>query len=231
MPVNVIVTFILGSALAWILIKITRPPKHLEGLILGCCSAGTLFLCTKKQLMCEARDIMCLVISLSSEIHADKWTLTINSFFYSVFQKSNCVFQFKFLHHYSLPNASCWLSSSFGFLWLTGNLGNLPIIIIPAICKDKDSPFGEPDICYQYGMAYVSLSMAVCNFVIPLMLIILKLQLLIQLCLDRRCKIDHGKVKITLHWHKSWEKLLLSTMILVHMYRNMQIVCTYPRKQ
>ncbi|XP_057421851.1 protein PIN-LIKES 3-like isoform X1 [Lotus japonicus] len=81
MPVNVIVTFILGSALAWILIKITRPPKHLEGLILGCCSAG--------------------------------------------------------------------------------NLGNLPIIIIPAICKDKDSPFGEPDICYQYGMAYVSLSMAV----------------------------------------------------------------------
>lgn len=47
----------------------------------------------------------------------------------------------------------------------TGNLGNLPIIIIPAICKDKGSPFGDPDVCYQFGMAYASLSMAVCNFI------------------------------------------------------------------
>lgn len=81
MPVNVLSTFILGSALAWIVIKITRPPKHLEGLILGCCSAG--------------------------------------------------------------------------------NLGNLPIIIIPAICKEKGSPFGDPVLCHKYGMAYVSLSMAI----------------------------------------------------------------------
>ncbi|XP_061337678.1 protein PIN-LIKES 3-like [Gastrolobium bilobum] len=81
MPVNILGTFILGSALGWILIRITRPPKHLEGLILGCCSAG--------------------------------------------------------------------------------NLGNLPIIIIPAMCKEKGSPFGEPEICHQYGMAYASLSMAI----------------------------------------------------------------------
>ncbi|CAJ2635969.1 unnamed protein product [Trifolium pratense] len=81
MPVNILATFILGSALAWIVIKITRPPKHLEGLILGCCSAG--------------------------------------------------------------------------------NLGNLPIIIIPAICKEKGSPFGDPKTCHKYGMAYVSLSMAI----------------------------------------------------------------------
>ncbi|KAK7360388.1 hypothetical protein VNO77_02378 [Canavalia gladiata] len=81
MPVNILATFILGSALGWILIKITRPPKHMEGLILGCCSAG--------------------------------------------------------------------------------NLGNLLIIIIPAICKEKGSPFGEPDACHQNGMAYASLSMAI----------------------------------------------------------------------
>ncbi|QCD82194.1 Auxin efflux carrier [Vigna unguiculata] len=81
MPVNILATFILGSALGWILIKITRPPKHMEGLILGCCSAG--------------------------------------------------------------------------------NLGNLPMIIIPAICKEKDSPFGEPDLCHQYGMSYAVLSMAI----------------------------------------------------------------------
>ena len=41
----------------------------------------------------------------------------------------------------------------------------MPIIIIPAICKDKGSPFGDPDVFYQYGMAYASYSMAVCNFV------------------------------------------------------------------
>ncbi|QHO46609.1 Shaggy-related protein kinase alpha [Arachis hypogaea] len=29
------------------------------------------------------------------------------------------------------------------------NLGNLPIIIIPAICKDKGSPFGDLDVCYE----------------------------------------------------------------------------------
>ncbi|XP_020227003.1 protein PIN-LIKES 3 [Cajanus cajan] len=81
MPVNILLTFIIGSALGWILVKLTRPPKHLEGLILGVCSAG--------------------------------------------------------------------------------NLGNLPIIIIPAICKDKGSPFGDSDVCYRYGMAYASLSMAV----------------------------------------------------------------------
>ncbi|XLR00537.1 hypothetical protein HN51_055339, partial [Arachis hypogaea] len=38
------------------------------------------------------------------------------------------------------------------------NLGNLPIIIIPAICKDKGSPFRDPDVCYKYGMTYSSLS-------------------------------------------------------------------------
>ncbi|CAL5188295.1 unnamed protein product [Lathyrus oleraceus] len=81
MPVNILVTFLLGSALGWITIKLTRPPKNIEGLIVGVCSAG--------------------------------------------------------------------------------NLGNLPIIIIPAICQDKGSPFGDPDVCYQYGMAYASLSMAI----------------------------------------------------------------------
>ncbi|CAK9147672.1 unnamed protein product [Ilex paraguariensis] len=43
----------------------------------------------------------------------------------------------------------------------TGNLGNLPLIIIPAICREEASPFGAPDICHAYGMSYASLSMAV----------------------------------------------------------------------
>ncbi|XP_065854987.1 protein PIN-LIKES 1-like [Euphorbia lathyris] len=81
MPFNILITFILGSALGWLLIKITHPPQHLRGLILGCCAAG--------------------------------------------------------------------------------NLGNLPLIIIPAICKEKGSPLGSPDTCHTYGLAYASLSMAI----------------------------------------------------------------------
>ncbi|THF99277.1 hypothetical protein TEA_017114 [Camellia sinensis var. sinensis] len=42
-----------------------------------------------------------------------------------------------------------------------GNLLNMLLIIIPAACKEKGSPFGDPDACHQYGMAYASLSMAV----------------------------------------------------------------------
>ncbi|KAH7566130.1 hypothetical protein JRO89_XS08G0099900 [Xanthoceras sorbifolium] len=40
MPFNILVTHIIGSLLGWILIKITRAPQHLKGLILGCCAAG-----------------------------------------------------------------------------------------------------------------------------------------------------------------------------------------------
>ncbi|PIA48424.1 hypothetical protein AQUCO_01400786v1 [Aquilegia coerulea] len=81
MPLNVLVTFIIGSAFGWIVIKISRPASHLKGLILGCCAAG--------------------------------------------------------------------------------NLGNLPLIIIPAVCKEKGSAFGDPDRCRTYGIAYASLSMAI----------------------------------------------------------------------
>ncbi|CBI37380.3 unnamed protein product, partial [Vitis vinifera] len=42
MLVNILLTFIIGLALGWILIKITRPPQHLHALILGCCSAGNM---------------------------------------------------------------------------------------------------------------------------------------------------------------------------------------------
>ncbi|KAF5200954.1 Auxin efflux carrier-like protein [Thalictrum thalictroides] len=81
MPLNILITYIIGSALGLIVIKISRAPSHLKGVILGCCSAG--------------------------------------------------------------------------------NLGSMFLVIIPAICKEKESPFGDPDICNAHGMAYVSLSMAV----------------------------------------------------------------------
>ncbi|XP_048503613.1 protein PIN-LIKES 3 isoform X2 [Beta vulgaris subsp. vulgaris] len=81
MLVNILITFLIGSTMGWVLAKVTKAPKHIKGLILASCSAG--------------------------------------------------------------------------------NLGNLPIIILPAICKEKGSPFGEPNICERYGLAYASLSMAI----------------------------------------------------------------------
>lgn len=80
MPVNILLTFVIGSALGWILVKLTKAPKHIHGLIIGSCSAG--------------------------------------------------------------------------------NLGNLPIIIAPALCDETGSPFGEKDVCKKYALAYASLSMA-----------------------------------------------------------------------
>ncbi|KAF6153606.1 hypothetical protein GIB67_027473 [Kingdonia uniflora] len=71
MPNNILLTFLIGSALGWILIKLTRPPKHLRALILGVCSAG--------------------------------------------------------------------------------NLENLFIIIVPAICEESNSPFGDSTTCFPTG--------------------------------------------------------------------------------
>ncbi|XP_022132393.1 protein PIN-LIKES 3-like [Momordica charantia] len=80
MPLNILLTFVVGSLLGWIVIQLTNPPSHLRGLILGCCSAG--------------------------------------------------------------------------------NLGNIFLIIIPAVCKEKGTPFEASEDCTTYGMAYASLSMA-----------------------------------------------------------------------
>ncbi|KAJ6887195.1 hypothetical protein NC651_027516 [Populus alba x Populus x berolinensis] len=81
MPLNILITFIAGSALGWLLIKITKAPNHLRGLILGCCAAG--------------------------------------------------------------------------------NLGSMPLIIIPAACEEKGNPFGDASICKMHGLAYATLSLAV----------------------------------------------------------------------
>ncbi|KAE8715884.1 hypothetical protein F3Y22_tig00110159pilonHSYRG00092 [Hibiscus syriacus] len=81
MPFNILMTFVLGTAIGWVLIKTTKAPQHLRGLILSCCAAG--------------------------------------------------------------------------------NVGHIPLIVVPAICAEKGSPFGAPDICHTYGMAYASLSMAI----------------------------------------------------------------------
>ncbi|KAI3798773.1 hypothetical protein L1987_34052 [Smallanthus sonchifolius] len=42
----------------------------------------------------------------------------------------------------------------------TGNLGNILLIIVPAICTQSGSPFGEHSICQSKGLSYSSFSMA-----------------------------------------------------------------------
>ncbi|KAI4327861.1 hypothetical protein L6164_020273 [Bauhinia variegata] len=42
----------------------------------------------------------------------------------------------------------------------SGNLGNLPIVIIPAICDEKGGPFGEHDACRKTALSYASFSMS-----------------------------------------------------------------------
>ncbi|KAL8246743.1 hypothetical protein R6Q59_007959 [Mikania micrantha] len=81
MPVNILLTFVIGSGLGWVLVKITRTPEQLHGLVMGSCAAG--------------------------------------------------------------------------------NLGNLLLIIIPAVCEESNSPFGDKLACSANGQGLVSLSMAI----------------------------------------------------------------------
>ncbi|KAL3527311.1 hypothetical protein ACH5RR_011967 [Cinchona calisaya] len=48
----------------------------------------------------------------------------------------------------------------------SGNLGNLLLIIVPAICKEDGSPFGDHNTCSTIGLSYASFSMALGGFYI-----------------------------------------------------------------
>lgn len=42
----------------------------------------------------------------------------------------------------------------------SGNLGNIMVILIPAMCEEEGNPFGDRDTCRSVGLSYASLSMA-----------------------------------------------------------------------
>ncbi|XP_059644631.1 protein PIN-LIKES 5-like isoform X1 [Cornus florida] len=46
----------------------------------------------------------------------------------------------------------------------TGNMGNMLLILVPAICKENGSPFGDHIICASTGLSYSSFSMALGAF-------------------------------------------------------------------
>ncbi|KAG0479111.1 hypothetical protein HPP92_013830 [Vanilla planifolia] len=37
-----------------------------------------------------------------------------------------------------------------------GNIGNIPLVLIAALCRDKSNPFGDSEKCNQEGNAYIS---------------------------------------------------------------------------
>ncbi|XP_020674585.1 protein PIN-LIKES 7-like [Dendrobium catenatum] len=80
MPFNIAITFFIGATLGWIVVKILRPPSHLEGLIVANCSAGNLgnlllmiipTLCTEdgspfaNQSTCSARGLSYVSMSMA----------------------------------------------------------------------------------------------------------------------------------------------------------------------
>ncbi|WVZ55296.1 hypothetical protein U9M48_005972 [Paspalum notatum var. saurae] len=46
------------------------------------------------------------------------------------------------------------------------NWGSIPLMIVPAICNEEGSPFGDAGTCNSLGLSYVSLSMAI-SFPLP----------------------------------------------------------------
>ncbi|KAL4368153.1 hypothetical protein GQ457_05G011770 [Hibiscus cannabinus] len=48
----------------------------------------------------------------------------------------------------------------------SGNLGNLLLIVVPAICNEDGSPFGDRNVCGAVGLSYASFSMALGGFYI-----------------------------------------------------------------
>jgi len=41
-------------------------------------------------------------------------------------------------------------------LFNAGNIGNIPLVLIAALCRDESNPFGDSDKCNQDGNAYIS---------------------------------------------------------------------------
>lgn len=40
--------------------------------------------------------------------------------------------------------------------FFAGNIGNIPLVLIAALCRDPSNPFGDSDKCNQDGNAYIS---------------------------------------------------------------------------
>lgn len=83
MPINVFLTFLIGSVFGWVLNKVTKAPPHLRPILLSCCASG--------------------------------------------------------------------------------NQGIMLLIVIPSICYENGTPFGDPAICNEQALGYASISMGIAD--------------------------------------------------------------------
>lgn len=71
-----------------------------------------------------------------------------------------------------LLDISCfWFFFFLTIPWIfdkSGNLGNLLLIMVHAICQEAGSPFGEHGVCNTVGLSYASFSMAVSSSTVQL---------------------------------------------------------------
>ena len=67
----------------------------------------------------------------------------------------------RLMHHFIYDRKGIVHNIFRGKLLCAGNLGNLLLIILPAVCDEDNSPFGDSSVCSTDGEAYAALSMAV----------------------------------------------------------------------
>ncbi|KAG4209752.1 hypothetical protein ERO13_A02G001300v2 [Gossypium hirsutum] len=46
-----------------------------------------------------------------------------------------------------------------------GNIGNVPLVLIAALCRDTSNPFGDTETCSTQGTAYISFGQWICMYV------------------------------------------------------------------
>lgn len=171
MPVNILLTFVIGSFLAWILNIIARTPQHLRGLVMGCCAAGTrlskILLESQFGLFSHARQSQGYHQPNLSRNKADYVCLRLLSLTWSSgwanLSPVNDLFLRRTTAESLLIPPSLRLADEWYDCLCTGNLGNLLLIIIPAVCDESNSPFGDSTTCTTNGDTYTSLSMSVCS--------------------------------------------------------------------
>ncbi|KAL6844769.1 hypothetical protein ACP4OV_025428 [Aristida adscensionis] len=96
-----------------------------------------------------------LAKTITLESFAKLWFMPVNILFCFIF---GLIFGWIVIH---VTRAPAKLRGLILGCCASGNWGNIFLIIVPALCKETGSPFGPPDVCQTYGLAYSSLSMAI----------------------------------------------------------------------
>lgn len=89
------------------------------------------------------------VLTQSFHFHSYQNTLLITS--KTLYLKASL------LYYMYTKKASHFMGAS---IW-SGNMGNLPVVIIPAICDQKGGPFGTREDCRNRALSYSFFSLAV----------------------------------------------------------------------